>query len=894
MKNNLFKKSISALTAVAVCASMSSFSVFAEENIISNEESSVSSVPMTPEEAKQFVDSYAYNDLYKQMAQYIVDHADEVTPDIGVVDLALAEDLMDKFIKGEKLFGNSGNTSSNKLSKVDSYYYNDNYDVKVSDNPHYGVIISQATDLADENIIFTLNGITRYSDIALNEFKVHSPYVSGVSNNYKEHSGIWDFDISVKLMNATEKCEMQPIFSFPIIVGKSAKSELNIYRQINFDCNRSDINGIYTFETYVLGDVNHDGQVDEDDTTMLTNILAGLDTFGHIYKNGAAFQSEITNKLASDVNFDGIVNIEDLKLIKASIDGTYKLGDPVPENPTVTTTTTTKIDKTNVPMTPEEAKQFVDSYAYNDLYKEAAKYIVDHADEVDGVLDLELATDLMDKFIKGEKLLGTGHNGSSDKLSKVDSNYYNDNYDIKVSDNPHYGVVISYNNVEEENAEFKIEGCTSYAYISSENEFKIYSPSICNISSNFIDRKGFWDYYISIPKIEESEEADRNKSQVLFSFPIEIKGYSHSEEDIYRSLSFSAVDPLDVNRIYKFETYVLGDVNHDGQVNETDTTMLMNILAGSDTFGHIYKEGVAFQSEITNKLASDVNFDGTVDIEDLKLIKASIDGTYKLGDPVPESPITTTITTTSVTTTTTTTKIDKPSVPMTPEEAKQFVDSYSYNDLYKEVAQYIVDHADEVDGVLDLELATDLMNKFIEGEKLVGTSTTTTKPVITTTTTIENSISSVNPVEAKKFVDSYAYNRLYKEVAQYIVNNWDNLDEAKDMMDKFIEGEKLFISEGGTVNNDALETEGLELVKTYFDTNPYIKDTTIYGDVNGDESVSLVDVILLNKSISGSYMIPENLKLSADVYVDGKIDFIDTVELLKGMLGLVKLPVIPE
>ncbi|MBQ8824275.1 MAG: dockerin type I repeat-containing protein [Ruminococcus sp.] len=552
----------------------------------------------------------------------------------------------------------------------------------------------------------------------------------------------------------------------------------------------------------------------------------------------------------------------------------------------------------SVPMTPEEAKQFVDSYSYNDEYKQIAQYIVDHADDINpelGVLDFALAKDLMDKFIEGEKLVGNSGNTSSNKLSKIDAYYYNREY-LHNTNLPHYILAISKNVNPGHNVNFKFEGIDShFKILSDENYYETTSLEInpeinYDFKYNGLDR---WEYNMTIQFPSDIDEI----KEYLVEIPVTIGKSVHSEYQFYDVVKFEKIyEKESKDEKFDFDIFLLGDVNHDGQVDEADTTMLMSILAGLDTFGHQYKDGV-YQSEITNRIASDVNFDGTVDIEDLKLIKASIDGTYKLGDPVPENPIVTT--TELVTTTTITTKIDKSSVPMTAEEAKQFVDSYAYNDDYKKMAQYIVDHADDINpelGVLDFALAKDLMDKYIAGEKLVGTSTTTTtKPVITTTTIMENSISSVNPVEAKKFVNSYAYNSLYKKMAQYIVDNWDNLDEAKDMMDTFIEGEKVFISEGGTVNNDALDTEGLELVKAYFDANPsQEKDTTLYGDVNGDEKISLIDVIFMNKAIAGSYIIPESLKSSADVYKDSDINLDDTLILLKYLINLVELPVIPE
>ncbi|MBQ8823744.1 MAG: hypothetical protein IJZ64_00760, partial [Ruminococcus sp.] len=75
---------------------------------------------------------------------------------------------------------------------------------------------------------------------------------------------------------------------------------------------------------------------------------------------------------------------------------------------------------------------------------------------------------------------------------------------------------------------------------------------------------------------------------------------------------------------------------HDGKVTEADLALLLKIQAEIDTFKQDYKDGSNHYSGVTNEVASDVNFDGTVDLKDVELINAYLDGTYNLGDPVPE------------------------------------------------------------------------------------------------------------------------------------------------------------------------------------------------------------------------------------------------------------------
>lgn len=306
MKKNIFKKIISTLTAIAVCTSISSFPVFAEERVTSGEESFVSS----------------YEGEAQAVAQYLLDNG---------CSLEEAKEMMDIYLKGKEQLDSMG--KGDMGSPVDIDYYTATC---IAPTPHYAAIISIDPTKQLENVKLHLKGVTS-SIVAPDkgEYKVCSSYssaLSGISDSLEYlHTDVWRYIISISNVDKLNITTAEPMIIVPLSIGEETLTERSVYRGFEFSYEEKSDNGFYTYETFALGDVNHDGQVNESDATMLVNILSGSDTFKHIYKDSSNHYSGVTNKLASDVNFDGTVDLKDVELIKAYLDGTYNLGDPVPE-----------------------------------------------------------------------------------------------------------------------------------------------------------------------------------------------------------------------------------------------------------------------------------------------------------------------------------------------------------------------------------------------------------------------------------------------------------------------------------------------------------------------------------------------------------------------------------
>ncbi len=74
-------------------------------------------------------------------------------------------------------------------------------------------------------------------------------------------------------------------------------------------------------------------------------------------------------------------------------------------------------------------------------------------------------------------------------------------------------------------------------------------------------------------------------------------------------------------------------------------------------------------------------------------------------------------------------------------------------------------------------------------------------------------------------------------------------------------------------------------------TTSDIKEETLYGDVNTDNGVSIVDVIMLNKHVMGSQDLTDTQKRNADCNSDGKADANDSLIILKHLVDLI--PTLP-
>ena len=114
------------------------------------------------------------------------------------------------------------------------------------------------------------------------------------------------------MANAPEKATVAEgivRYNFKITNKNSITSESDFRDAIQFN----PISGSsVAMETYALGDVDHNGVIDAQDQTYLSQFLVGkIDGFNFTYSDGSNHYSFATNGLAADTNQDDVVDMLD-------------------------------------------------------------------------------------------------------------------------------------------------------------------------------------------------------------------------------------------------------------------------------------------------------------------------------------------------------------------------------------------------------------------------------------------------------------------------------------------------------------------------------------------------------------------------------------------------------
>lgn len=113
-------------------------------------------------------------------------------------------------------------------------------------------------------------------------------------------------------------------------------------------------------------------------------------------------------------------------------------------------------------------------------------------------------------------------------------------------------------------------------------------------------------------------------------------------------------------------------------------------------------------------------------------------------------------------------------------------------------------------------------------------------------------------------------------------------------------------SEGSTATNDEISIGnlGADYTVTRYtaavsngsvtigDPVPPTPTDVVYGDVNCDGDVSIVDVLVLNKNLLAGEKLTDQGQLNADVDKDGSPTGADALNILKATIGLAELPVV--
>lgn len=256
------------------------------------------------DEADALINSYS-NPIAQDIAIYCLDNG---------LTLEETQELVDGYSERHP----GGMTRSSNIN----YYINSNYyhTTRIADRPHFITLIITDTsvNVAGEYAMY-LNTAYASSD---DTYALCTDYTS-VSNVHYSVNTSYGILTNIVVPACPALGTEAALLKYGINVEDGSVSEKNIYDAIYSSDITQDINVAY--DIYALGDVQHDGDVDEDDADCLLEYLVSKRAdLGFIYydsNSGEGLHSAITNRLAADANQDGALSINDVIKINRMANG---------------------------------------------------------------------------------------------------------------------------------------------------------------------------------------------------------------------------------------------------------------------------------------------------------------------------------------------------------------------------------------------------------------------------------------------------------------------------------------------------------------------------------------------------------------------------------------------
>ena len=237
--------------------------------------------------------------------------------------------MMDIYQEGSREIAASANSINSRAISTGTNFYNTSY---LSSNQHYGVVIANNGSAAVD--------VTLSLNYQSNWISFNSPLGTNFLNathdlSVRKKSGKDCISMSGYLPamgnNVTPVGELEIPFNVVMDsanAGSETFSEGTLYHKFTFTreyCTPDDDNNdtTFCFETYVNGDVNHDGRVSAADSNYLTRYNLNeitLDEIAFTYTDKSANIARIVNLCAMDANKDGIISLADLNIVNATIE----------------------------------------------------------------------------------------------------------------------------------------------------------------------------------------------------------------------------------------------------------------------------------------------------------------------------------------------------------------------------------------------------------------------------------------------------------------------------------------------------------------------------------------------------------------------------------------------
>lgn len=249
----------------------------------------------------------------------------------------------------------------------------------------------------------------------------------------------------------------------------------------------------------------------------------------------------------------------------------------------------------------EGAEALINSYG-NPVAQDIAEYCLDNG------MSLEETKELVDGYASRHPVT-VARSATGDTVS---SNYYNPN---QGADSPHYVALILTNTTEQVGGNYAMYFNTAYAEYNGTSSLCRGYATTSNAHIHVTTGIG-----ISMNILAPAGVTTASKSAFAKL------GIDHTENSTEATI-YSAISSSDITQDpdIAYDTYALGDVEHDGDVDSIDTDRLLEYIVESrDDLSFIYNDsnsGVGVHSAITNWLAADANGDNRISLADVTEIQ---------------------------------------------------------------------------------------------------------------------------------------------------------------------------------------------------------------------------------------------------------------------------------
>lgn len=253
-----------------------------------------------------------------------------------------------------------------------------------------------------------------------------------------------------------------------------------------------------------------------------------------------------------------------------------------------------------------QKEEFVSSFSDAET-KQVAQYLVDNG------LSLEESKDLMKTYEKGLAIIARESENSgiamydledsADEEIHIDAPFYSE---TNLASTDHYIAVIN------TNVDRNVRGCLDFLF---HEKYSYYDNEVLYFLNN--------DTNISklLPIYEDSDlsltyklitDGTYTGTDIMCLVKVGTGINTFSESDLRNSISM-----VDTSHIggFKMHTFALGDIDHNGIVNEADSTYLMKFLVHL-SLEFSYNSGTDDTSSLMNIAAMNFNLDDKVDLED--------------------------------------------------------------------------------------------------------------------------------------------------------------------------------------------------------------------------------------------------------------------------------------